>query len=390
MENEPGFVESAAVAPPPSERVLHVLAEISRSGAESMFLAAVPEFRKSGYESDVLSTGATAGPMAHAFEEAGFGVHHVPFAKTPFFFVRVYRLMRRGRYDVIHLHTERANFWLGLLALAARPRRALRTIHSVFAFEGGLRRRRGFQRRVLQRLGVVHVACGPTVQRNERQRYGLVARLAPSWYDTRSFFPPTEAERLEARRSLGIADEEIVMVTTGGCGRVKNHGALMKALARLPVEDRPLYLHIGIEEPEQAERKLVQELGIAGTVRFLGPVSELRPIYVACDIFAMPSLYEGFSVAALEGLATGIPALFADVGGLRDLRTFYPTLSYADPTVDALTEALAGLLAQTAEQRREHSAEYAELTRSTFGPEIGVQRYVDVYRGNGSARGGGD
>jgi len=365
-----------------ASRVLHVLAEVTRSGAETMLLTSVSDFRAKGYESDVLSTGSTAGPMASEFESAGFGVHHIPFAKTPMFFIRVYRLMRKGRYDVIHLHTERANFWLGLVALAARPPRVVRTVHSVFGFEGGLRRRRGFQRRVLHRLGVTHIACGPTVQRNEQERFGLQTWLAPSWYDSRSFYPPTESERSNARQSLDIADGATVLVTTGGCAPVKNHGALLEALASLPAEDRPLFLHVGIEQPDHPERRLAAELGVAESVRFLGPVTDVREVYVACDVFVMPSLYEGFSVAALEALASGLAALFAFVGGLRDLGEVYPALWYAEPTVESLTETLARLLAQPREQLHSDSAGYADVTRALFGTEPGVDRYVEIYRGS--------
>lgn len=345
-----------------------------------MLVAAASEFRARNLESDVLATGTDVGPTAGVFESAGFGVHHIPFGKTPFFFLRVYRLMRRGRYDVIHLHTERANFWFGVVALLARPLRVLRTVHSVFAFEGALRTRRGLQRRLLRRLGVVHIACGPAVQRNERDRFGLVTRLAPSWYDTAIFYPPTSAERVRARESLGIADDVLVLVTTATCAPVKNHRSLLEAMARLPEASRPLYLHVGIEEPGEPERRLAEELGIADSVRFLGQVLDLRPVYAAADLFAMPSLYEGFSVAALEALASGLPSLFADVGGLRDLREFYPGLTYAEPTAESIATALETLVTEPTAERLARSATYPALSRSLFGLEVGVGRYVSLYR----------
>lgn len=370
------------------ERVLHVLAEIGRSGAESMLLASASVFRENGYESDILSTGASPGPMAEAFVSAGFGLHHVPFSKSPSFFLDVYRLMRHGRYAVVHLHTERANFWFGLVALAARPRKVVRTVHSVFRFEGGLRRRRGLQRRVLRRLGVTHIACGPTVQMNERTRFGLRTRLAQSWYDSRSFSPPTESERSSARVALGIPDGQTVLVTTATCSQVKNHPALIQALARIPAESRPLYLHVGIEETDHSERAVAEAVGVTESIRFLGPVPELRPIYAAADVFAMPSLYEGFSVAALEALAAGLPALFADVVGLRDFGEIYTGIWYTAPTEDALAETLVAMLDESSEERRSRSVDYAELTRRIFGLEAGVGRYVEIYRDSGAeARG---
>lgn len=367
-------------------RVLHVLADLGRSGAESMLLAARSDFARRGYECDVLATGSTPGPMADAFAASGFTVHHLPFEKTPRFFLRAYRVLRRGRYDVIHLHTERANFWFGVAALVARPRRVLRTIHSVFTFEGRLRRRRGAQRRLLRRAGVVHVACGPAVQRNELQRFGLETALVPSWYDSRTFVPPAVGVREEARTSLGIGDEELVLVTTATCSPVKNHVALLQAMARLPETRRPLYLHVGIEEPDHPERKAADALGIAERVRFLGPVPDLLPVYAAADVYVMPSLYEGFSVAVLEALGAGLPVLLADVGGLGDLRAHYDGLMYSAPTAEGFAAALEELIVRSHDELRRVSAGYAEITRRHFGIESGVARYVAIYDGDSPRR----
>ena len=143
-----------------------------------------------------------------------------------------------------------------------------------------------------------------------------------------------------------------------------------------------------MQEPRRAidrSGRTLEELGVARDVRFLGGVDDVRPVNAASDLFAMPSLYEGFSIAALEALAMGLPCLFADVNGLSDLRSTYSGLAYAEPTVESLARALGELLAQTPEQLRSHSAEYAEVTRTTFGIEAGVERYLEIYRGADSA-----
>lgn len=362
-------------------RVLHVLGELNPSGAESMLLGARPVFAEHGFDGEILSTGGEVGSFAPNLREAGYRVHHIPFAKNPEFFFRVYRLMRCGRYGVIHLHTERANFWIGLVALAAGPGRVIRAIHNAFAFSGGLRWRRRFQRRTLDRLGIIHVVGGLNVQEAELELYGLRTRLVPNWYDSRRFAPPGKEERNSARESLGIDAGETVLASIGNCSEIKNHSVLIEAIARLPAASRPLYLHVGTEEPEQPERTLAESLGVEHRVRFLGAVDDLRPIYFASDVYTMPSLHEGRSVAALEALATGLPALLTDVPGLRDLRDVYPSLCYAEPTADSLAEALAALLAEAPEARRLRATDYPQISRNHFGVEAGVAAYAEIYRG---------
>ena len=362
-------------------RVLHVLGELRHSGAEIMLEAAGPSFADRGVESEVVSTGADVGSLASRLASAGYRVHHVPFGKSPGFFLRMYRLMRGGGYDVIHLHTERANFWFGLVALTARPRRVVRTIHNVFSFDGGLRRRRGAQRRILERLGVDHVACSPSIQRNERTRFGLATSLVPNWYDSRRFRMRSDDERADARRLLGATESETVLFSVGNCSSVKYHAAVIGALPRLAEIDGVVLLHAGEEESGHPERALAQTLGIDDRVRFLGSVDDMSPIFAAADVLVMPSLYEGFPISVLEALACGLPVLLTDVPGLRDFRDVYPDLAFAEPTIDSLAVTLERLLAEPRASVRSKTAAYAEITLRQFGLDAGVDRYLRVYEG---------
>ena len=233
----------------------------------------------------------------------------------------------------------------------------------------------------MQALGLVAVAISPSVEKTERERFGRKTRLVQNWYDSSHFTLPTEAERRQAREALCIRGDETVIVTVGNCSPIKNHAALLQALAQLPPDTRPLYLHVGIEESEHPERKLAQELGIAERVRFLGPLQDVRPALHASDIFVMPSLVEGFGIAAVEALATGLPALFTDVAGLRDFRTVYDGLCYAEPDALSLRDALLGLLSESNEQRRLRAQNYPAISKQLYGIERGVAGYLEIYNG---------
>lgn len=363
-------------------RVLHVLGELKPSGAEAMLRVAAPWFANEGVAPEIVSTGAHMGSYAHQLAQAGYKLHHIPFSKTPDFFIALYRLMRAGRYHAFHLHTERANFWIGLVALAARPQRVVQTIHNSFAFRGNLRLRRMVQRLILRALGLVHVSISPSVEETERVYFGLRTRLVPNWYDNNRFTRPTESERRQAREALCIEVGQTVIVTVGNCSPVKNHVALLHALGRLPASFRPLYLHVGIEEPGNPEQNLARKLGIAGQVRFLGALQDVRQALYASDIFVMPSLTEGFGIAAVEALATGLPALLTNVAGLRDFRAQYDGLWYAEPDASSLHAALEEMLAVTSEQRRVRARDYPAISARLYGIERGVASYLDVYRGH--------
>ena len=361
-------------------RVLHVLGELRPSGAEMMFCNAAQYFIKNNVESEIVATGKQLGSFAPQLAGAGYKLHHIVFSKSPFFFLKLYKLMRSGNYDVYHLHTERASFWIGLIALAQKSGVVLKTIHSNFDFKGNLRLRRMIQRRILKRLGVFHVSISPSVQETEFKHFGLETYLIPNWYDSNRYYQNSEYERRKAKIKLGINSYKKVIVTVGNCSIIKNHSSLIEALALMPSEARPYYLHVGIEEEGQPERKLAERLGVINNISFLGPLSDVRTILNAADIFVMPSLVEGFGVAAVEALATGLPVIFTDVAGLRDFRLNFEGLSYTGTDAVSMKNTLHTLVNESSEQLSLRAKNYSEICKAMFGIEQGVESYLQLYR----------
>jgi glycosyltransferase involved in cell wall biosynthesis len=362
-----------------SLRVLHVMGELRPSGAETMLRAAAGEFLKHGIYCEILSTGAEVGPFASRLADAGWRIHHIPFSKTPTFFASVFRLMN-GRYDAIHLHTERGNFWLALAALLAVRGRVIRTVHGSFAFVGFLRWRRMIQRRLLEWMGVRHVAISESVRQVEEKCFRTTPLVIHNWYNSSHFRLPTEADRSSARRLMDITAEVLVLVSVGNCAEVKNHLAVLEALATLPAEQRPMYVHVGQEDEGESERRRAAQLGISEYVRFVGPLSDVRPALYAADAFIMPSLREGFGVAAIEALGCGLPVILSDVQGLRDFRRVFPNLVYCGTSPAQIAQCLADMLNAQCLSPTTLSEVRAALSREHFGVELGVSQYAKLYR----------
>ena len=127
-------------------RVLHILGELRPSGAEVMLRIAAPSWFPVDRPHTILATAKEEGPFAGRLREAGYQVHHVRFSKTLRFFIRIYALIRRERYDAVHIHTERANLVYAIVARLAGVDQVIHTIHANFAFTGGLRVVRKFMR----------------------------------------------------------------------------------------------------------------------------------------------------------------------------------------------------------------------------------------------------
>lgn len=354
-------------------KILHILNELRFSGAE-MLLSSAAEIFRDGGEHTILSTGDAAGEYASTLASSGFTVVHKPFRKRAAFFVDLYRHIRAGRFDVVHIHTERASFWYGLLARAAGAS-CVRTIHSEFLFEGDLRRRRSLQRKLLIALGVRHVACSPRVARNERSRFGINATVIDNWIDpTRIRLADPEA-RADARRRLGIATDAFVIVSVGNYGPAKNHEAIIEGVRLCAPELRVEYYHCGASD-ETLWR--IVDPTVADQIRFVGPTTAIGDWLAASDAFVCSSLYEGGPIALLEAAAAGIPCITTRVG-LAEAFEGLSGVTFVASTAEDLKVALTRLAGQDRTRRAQWGQELSRMVLSRFTPAVGGSAYVRLY-----------
>jgi glycosyltransferase involved in cell wall biosynthesis len=364
-------------------RVLHILMELRPSGAEVMLRIAAPLwFTGAGFHS-ILATGKTEGPYAGCLRAAGFEVYHIPFCKSLTFFYRVFALIRRGRFDAVHIHTEQANMFYGVAARLAGVDRIVHTIHNVFPFTGILRLVRIAMRKGLRWLGATPVAVGPSVATNEEQILRNKTVVIPNWYDAKLFRPPSREERAAARESYGIEDNRPVIATMGNCNEWKNHPLLFHAL-KLLLERRDdwLYIHAGGEDKRASERLLAADLELTERCLFLGSIDNPRSVLWAADIFVMPSIREGFSIAAIEAAACALPLVLTDVPGLRDLKATMSDV-FCVPLESA---SLADAIEEAFLRFPSGSTGNAKSARTFFSVETGAKAYYDLYTGSRPSR----
>lgn len=360
-------------------RVLHILAELKHSGAEVMYHAAANLWKSEGINCELLSIGQNLGAMAPVLEADGYPIHHFPFSRSPIHLCRVFRFFLRSKFDVVHIDVERGNLWYGLLARLAGTRRVIRTVHSVFAFKGALKLRRRWQRRFLRLVGVTTITIGDSVSRNELQTFHNPSLQIPNWFDDRRFVPPTRVERLIARLRLNIPDGSLVLTSIGNCAPLKNHAAILRALAMLPADLQIAYLHVGAEDDACSERKLAADLGVSSKVVFHGFAKDIVPLLHAADVYVMPSWHEGFSCAALEAIGAGLPAILSDVPGLNDLRSIVTGVCWTGITPESIADAILRLQQMSSAQRYELGLRGSASIHKRFGLNHGARRYAELY-----------
>lgn len=211
----------------------------------------------------------------------------------------------------------------------------------------------------------------------EQERFRNPGVRLWNWLDTDYFRPPSDEERQSARQSLGCTEDQFVLVSVANCNCVKNHSALVRALPRIKQAVSPLYLHIGKEEPGRPELVLTKRLGLEKEIQFMGSQPDPRLFFWAADVFVMPSLYEGLGNSALEAIASGCPAVLAEVSGLKEIAAETKWAISVAPHEESIADGLLRMAGTSTEIRRSRALEDSAYIRERFSMQRGVRVMIE-------------
>ena len=127
----------------------------------------------------------------------------------------------------------------------------------------------------------------------------------------------SEEEKAEIRAKYDIKDDDFVMGIMARLNKVKGHEYIIKTAKTLKDEGRKIKVIIaGVGDEEESLKKLTKELNLEDTVKFAGFVDDVSTILNVMDLQLNASYgTEATSLALLEGMSLGIPAVVSDYGG---------------------------------------------------------------------------
>jgi glycosyltransferase involved in cell wall biosynthesis len=183
-----------------------------------------------------------------------------------------------------------------------------------------------------------------------------------------------------SRRDLGLPDDSLVLGAVGSLYPVKGHRYLIEAAARLA----PLYpgLHVviaGSGGEEQRLRDLARDLGVAERVHLLGRRNDIPDLLKAFDMFVLPSESEAHPLSLCEAMATGLPSVASDVGGVPEvIENGRSGLLVPPGDIDALAKAVKDLI-ESRDLRERLGTQARERVRQEYSTERMLERYSDLY-----------
>ena len=177
-----------------------------------------------------------------------------------------------------------------------------------------------------KRLKKVSTLIAPTQKvENTLQGYGMTSpiEVVPSGISLEQHQQRLDPQdRLERRRSLGIRDEDLVLLNLGRLGGEKNLGELIELFAEARKENENLkFLIVGDGPAREDLEKLAEKLGVSEYVIFTGmvPPTRVQDYYQLGDVFVSASTSETQGLTYIEAAANGLPLLCRQDDCLADV-----------------------------------------------------------------------
>lgn len=363
-------------------RVLFLSTSMGMGGADQQLLSAALELRTRGHELLIVSL-TPLGPMGLEARSLGLATESLEMARgipDPRGLLRLARLVRAWRPDVVHSHMVHANLMARVLRLLAPVPALVSTIHNIS--EGGpvLMAAYRLTNGLADRMTIISQAAADRFI-GERIIPRALLRVVPNGVNVDELRQVPAGTRESLRAELGLGGE-FVWIAVGRFEIAKDYPTMLHAFAGVR-ERRPdaVLLLVGRGSLQPETEALTRSLGLAGAVRFLGVRRDVPALLAAADGYLMSSAWEGMPMVLLEAAAAGLPVVTTAVGGNREVVEEGETGFLAPPRDPAaLGAAMLRLMALPDPARRAMGDRGSERIRARYGLHRVVEQWEELYR----------
>lgn len=223
------------------------------------------------------------------------------------YFVKLVEVMRKGKYDVVHIHGNSALMAIDLIAacLTGVKRRIVHS-HNTSCAHMAVHK---LLWPLFMALATDRLACGRRA--GEWLYRNHTFRILKNGVDLEEF-RFQKAVRKEYREKLGL-DKELLIGHIGHFCRQKNHKFITRLFeAVLEKKSDCRLLLIGDGPNRKPVEEEIADKGLSSRIAMIPVTSEINGYMSAMDVFILPSLFEGLPVVSVEAQAADLPCVFSD------------------------------------------------------------------------------
>lgn len=362
-------------------RIVHGLGALVAGGAERAAVDLMLAMKAAGHDVELLCMtpreDAVGSYWRSILTDAGIPIATGPTARlTPITALWLASRLRRRDIALFHVHlnyVERAYIWSRRLHV--RRYGVLRKLHNMVLPDTG------WQRSLFNRSDIrMSVANGRAVDEAFRGKLpGEQVRIDNGVYFHWPVYDPAPAARRPLLEAIGLHPTKRHAVNVASMNgedpatAQKAHDILIAAWKQSGVGRRGAVLHLlgaGTLEP-----RLRELAGEDESIVFEGAVPGVERWHRACDVFVLPSRWEGLPNAAIEAAGTGTPCIFSEIAPCMELCD-NSAKTFPVDDVNALSALLADMLSQ---DPAAPNPDAVEAIQERYGIEHALAAYERVY-----------
>jgi len=363
-------------------RILFLSTSMGMGGADSQLLSAAHGMRSRGHEVRIVSL-TQLGPMGLEAQRAGIPTESLDMRRgvpDPRGLVRLVRLVRAWRPDVLHSHMVHANLMARVLRVITPVPVMVSTIHNIY--EGGRLRMAAYRltNALVDHVTIVSQAAADRFVRERIVPESLLT-VIPNGVDTEQFRRIPRDVGHSLRQSLGL-EGKFVWLAVGRFEIAKDYPNMLRGFARVRERfPQATLLLVGRGSLQSETERLAQSLDLGSGVRFLGVRDDVVQVMSAADGYVMSSAWEGMPMVLLEAAAAGLPIVTTRVGGNHEVVRDGESGFVVPPRDhEALGRAMLQLMELSETERRSMGDRGREIIRAHYGLNRVVERWEELYR----------
>ncbi len=317
------------------KKILHIITRLDAGGSATNTIETVTRLDKTRYEVFLISGRSydPDGRIARELKDRGIDCVFIDDLRRDInlwhdikAFVRLYRIIAMGGYDLVHTHSSKAGILGRWAAWLAGVKRIVHTPHG-HIFYGYFNRPLTLFFILLERATALitdRIICLTDIGVEDHLRFKVAGKqkfvTIYSGIDINLFRQSCPQDIDKLKEGLGIDRDDFVFGTVTRLEPVKGNRFLISAFARILSKFQDLkLLIIGDGSQRSALEKQCQEFGISEHVVFAGIREDIPSLLYIMDVFILPSLNEGMGRAVIEAMACGRPVIASATGGLPEL-----------------------------------------------------------------------
>ena len=351
-------------------RVLHVINSLNTGGAEKLIVDTLPLYNKKNIKSDLLLLKKSDSILFDVISKSNIEVMSIE-AKSFYSFLNVMKIRKYLKnYDIVHAHLFPTGYWVSICKFLFFPKKCvIYTEHSTSNKRRNKAHMRWIERIIYSQYDKIICISRDTEKQlmfHLGQKFSNKLITIENGVNLLDFKPEYNGDLQKKGK--------IILTQIASFRYPKDQDTVIRSLKLLP--ENVIAQFVGSGPRIDECKKLVEELKLIDRVVFMGQRSDIASILAHTDICVLSSFYEGFGLAAVEGMASMKPIIASNVEGLNSIVKDYGLL-FEKGDENQLANLILNLI-----NNPEHYKNVSELCykRSKYYDiNIMVSRYIEVY-----------